>query len=68
MVENNKSRSQNKFIHIKFLSIRERVKYKIIVIEKINTNSTIVDTLIKNMSPIKFNSHLERREKINYTL
>ena len=54
MVENNKSDSWSKHIDIKYLTISEHVKGKIVVIEYISTKSVIVDPMIKDMSLSKF--------------
>ena len=43
MVENNKSDSWSKHIDIKYLTISEHVKEKIVAIEYINTKLVIVD-------------------------
>jgi hypothetical protein len=52
MAKNNKSGSRNKHIDIKYLSIRERVKEKKVVIEHVSTELMIVDPLTKGMPPL----------------
>lgn len=59
MAKNNKSGSRSKHIDIKYLSIRESVKDKIVVINHISTDLMIVDPLTKVMPPIKFKDHVE---------
>ncbi|XP_050895179.1 secreted RxLR effector protein 161-like [Lathyrus oleraceus] len=59
MAKNNKSGSRSKHIDIKYLSIRERVKDKIVVINHISTDLMIADPLTKGMPPIKFKDHVE---------
>ena len=41
----------------KYLSIRERVKDKTVIIEHVNTELMIVDPLTKGMPPSKFKDH-----------
>ena len=62
MAKNNKSGSWNKYIDIKYLTIRERVKEKKVVIEHISTELMIVDPLTKNMLPLKFKDHVMNME------
>jgi hypothetical protein len=56
--KNNKSGSRNKHIDIKYLTIRERVKEKKVVIEHVSTELMIVDPLTKGMPPFKFKEHI----------
>ena len=58
MAKNNKSGSQSKYIDIKYLAIRERVKENKVVIEHISTKLMIVDPLTKGMPPLKFKDHV----------
>ncbi|RVW64595.1 Retrovirus-related Pol polyprotein from transposon TNT 1-94 [Vitis vinifera] len=57
MAKNNKSGSRSKYIDIKYLAIRERVKEKKVVIEHIRTELMIADPLTKGMPPLKFKDH-----------
>nr|CAN79029.1 hypothetical protein VITISV_011969 [Vitis vinifera] len=50
------------YIDIKYLTIRERVKEKKVVIEHISTELMIVDPLTKNMLPLKFKDHVMNME------
>ncbi|CAJ2666407.1 unnamed protein product [Trifolium pratense] len=59
MAKNNKSGSRSKYIDIKYLAIRERVKDKVVVIEHISTDLMIADPLTKGMPPLKFKDHVE---------
>ena len=47
LAKNNKSRSRSKHIDIKYLAIKEHVKEKKMIIEHINTEFMIADTLTK---------------------
>ena len=58
MAKNNKSGSWNKYIDIKYLTIRERVKEKKVVIEHISTELMIADPLTTGMPPLKFKDHV----------
>ncbi|RVW60687.1 Retrovirus-related Pol polyprotein from transposon TNT 1-94 [Vitis vinifera] len=58
MAKNNKSGSRSKHIDIKYLTIRERVKEKKVVIEHISTELMIADPLTKGMPPLKFKDHV----------
>eukprot|EP00253_Pinus_taeda_P032806 PITA_32806 len=58
MAKNNKSGSRNKHIDIKYLAIRERVKEKKVVIERVSTELMIADPLTKGMPPLKFKDHV----------
>ena len=60
MAKNNKSSSRNKHINIKYLTIRERVKEKIVVIEHVSTKLMIANPLTKSMPPLKFKDHVDR--------
>ena len=60
MAKNNKSSSRNKYIDIKYLAIRERVKEKTVVVEHISTELMIVDPLTKGIPPLKFKDHVDR--------
>ena len=44
---NNNSKSRSKYIDIKYLTIREHVKEKKVIIEHISIELMIVDTLLK---------------------
>jgi len=60
MSKNNKSGSRSKHIDIKYLTIRERVKDKKMIIKHISTELMIVDPLTKSMPPFKFKDYVER--------
>ena len=60
MAKNNKSGSRNKHIDIKYLAIRERVRYKKVVIEHVSTELMLTNHLTKSMPPFKFNDHVAR--------
>ena len=60
MAKNNKSSSQNKHLNIKYLTIRECVKEKTVVIEHVSTELMIVDLLTKGILPLKFKDHVDR--------
>ena len=59
MAKNNKSGSRSKHIDINYLTIRERVKNKTVVIEYISTELMIADPLTKGMPPLKFKDHVD---------
>ena len=54
---NNKSSSKSKHIDIKFLVVKERVQNGQLSIEHMGTNSMIVDSLTKGLSPKVFHQH-----------
>ena len=58
IAKNKKSGSRSKYIDIKYLVIRERVKEKKVVIEHISTELMIADPLTKGMPPLKFKDHV----------
>ena len=58
MAKNNKSDSRSKYIDIKYLAIRERIKDKKVVIEHISTELMIADPLTKGMPPNIFKDHV----------
>ena len=60
MAKNNKSRSRRKHIDIEYLTIRERVKEKKMVIEHMSTELMIVNPLTKGMPPKNFKDHVVR--------
>ena len=60
MAKNNQSSSWNKYIDIKYLAIRERVKEKTVVIKHISTELMIVDPLTKGVPSLKFKDHVDR--------
>ena len=60
MDKNNKSGSQSKHINIKYLSIRERVEEKKVVIVHVSTELMIIDPLTKGMPPFRFKDHVDR--------
>ena len=62
MAKNNKNRSQNKHIDIKYLAIRERVKEKKVIIEHVSIELMTADTLTKGMPPMKFKDHIDKME------
>jgi hypothetical protein len=55
---NNRSSSKSKYIDIKFLVVKERVKNKELCIEHIGTDSMIADPLTKGLPPKKFHLHV----------
>ena len=59
LAKNNKSGSRSKHIDIKILSIRERVKDKIVVIEHVSFELMIADPLTKGMPPSKCKDHTD---------
>ena len=67
MVKNKKSGSWSKYIGIKYLAIRERVKDKKVVIEHISMELMIIDPLTKGMPPFKFKDHVKRM-RLGFTL
>ena len=58
MPKNNKSESRSKYINIKYLAIRERVKENKVVIEHVRTELMIANHLTKGMPPLKFKDHI----------
>lgn len=58
MAKNNKSGSWSKYIDIKYLAIRERVKDEKVVINHVNTELMIVDPSTKAIPPYKFKYHV----------
>ena len=60
LAKNNKSGSRSKHIDIKYLTLREHVKEKQVVIKHISTELMIVDPLTKDMPPMKFKDHVNR--------
>ncbi|KAG9451218.1 hypothetical protein H6P81_011183 [Aristolochia fimbriata] len=58
MAKNNKSGSRSKYIDIKYLAIRERVKDQKVIIEHINTELMLADPLTKGIPPHKFKDHV----------
>ena len=60
MAKNNKSGSRSKRIDIKYLTIRECVKDKKVVIEHVSIELMITDHLTKGIPPFRFKDHLER--------
>ncbi|KAG9458112.1 hypothetical protein H6P81_002620 [Aristolochia fimbriata] len=58
MAKNNKSGSRSKHIDIKYLAIRECVKDQKVIIEHINTELMLADSLTKGMPPRKFKDHV----------
>ena len=57
---NNKSFSKSKHIDIKFLVVKDRFQSDQIFIKHIDTNSIIVDQLIKGLTPMVFHEHIAR--------
>ena len=55
---NNRSSTESKFIHIKFLVVKERVQSGLISIEHIGTNSMIAYPLAKGLPPKVFHEHI----------
>ena len=60
LAKNNKSGSRSKHIDIKYLAIREHVKEKKVVLDRISTELMITDPLTKGMPPMKFKDHVCR--------
>ena len=60
MAKNNKSGSRIKYIDIKYLAVRERIKDQIIIIDHISTELMIADPLTKGMPPSKFKDRVEK--------
>ena len=60
LAKNNESGNRSKHIDIKYLTIREHVMEKKVVIEHIDTKLMIVDPLTKGMSSMKFKGHVEK--------
>ena len=58
MAKNNKSGSRSKHIDIKYLTIRECVKNKKVIIEHVSTEVMLPDPLTKGMPPQKFTDHV----------
>ena len=58
LAKNNKSGSQSKYINIKFLAIRERVKENKMIIGQISVKLMIVDPLTKGMPLKGFKDHV----------
>jgi len=58
MAKNNKNRSRNKHINIKYLAIREHVKEKKVNFEHISIELMIADHLTKDMPPKYFKDHV----------
>ena len=54
---NNKNSSKSNHIDIKFFVVKEKVQNGQLSIEHIGTNSMIVDSLIKGLSPKVFHQH-----------
>jgi hypothetical protein len=55
---NNRSSSKSKYIDIKFLVVKERVKKNKMKIEHTSTYSIIADPLTKGLPPKKFHEHI----------
>ena len=55
---NNRSSTKSKFIDIKFLVVKERVKSGLISIDHIVINSMIADPLTKGLPPKVFHEHI----------
>ena len=61
---NNRSSSKLKHIHIKFLVVKEIVQSGQVIIEHIDTNSMIIDSLTKGLTPKVFHEHIARMSVI----
>ena len=57
---NNRSSLKSKHVDIKFLVVKERVQSGQVIIEHIGTNSMIVDSLTKGLTPKVFHQHTAR--------
>ena len=62
---NNKSRSQSKYINIKFLKAKSRVRDHIVKFEHTRTGFMIADPLTKAISVIPFKSHVSNMGLVN---
>ena len=60
MAKNNKSGSRSKYIDIKYLAIRERVKEKKVVIEHVSIELMIANPLTKGILQLKYKDHVDR--------
>ena len=56
--KNNKISMGSKHMEIKYLTVKDLVKKRDIVIEHIRTESMLVDLLAKGLKPITFNEHV----------
>ena len=54
---NNRSSTKSKHIDIKFQVVKERVQSRQVSIEHIGTNSMVMDSLTKGLSPKDFHEH-----------
>ena len=63
---NNKSSSKSKHSDIKFLVVKERVRNDQLSIEHIGTNSMIIDSFTKGLSPKVFHHHTSSMSVILY--
>jgi hypothetical protein len=63
--KNNKSSGASKWIDIKYLVVRNKVKNSIIVIQHINTRVMLVDSLTKALSPTLYKEHVAGMSLVN---
>ena len=57
--KNNKTFRGSKHLELKYLTVRDLVKDGSIVVKHVDTNSMLVDPLIKGLRPIVFKRHVE---------
>jgi hypothetical protein len=63
--KNNKSNDASKWIDIKYLIVRDKVKYDTIVIQHINTRAMLADSLIKTLPPTLYKEHVAGMSLVN---
>jgi hypothetical protein len=63
--KNNKSRGASKWIDIKYLVVRDKIKNDTIVIQHINTRAMLADSLTKVLPPTLYKEHVAGMGLIN---
>jgi hypothetical protein len=63
--KNNKSSGASKWIDIKYLVVRDKVKDGIIVIQHINTRAMLADSLTKALPPTIYKEHVADMGLVN---
>jgi hypothetical protein len=63
--KNNKSSSASKWINIKYLIIRDKVKDDTIVIQHINMKSMLANSLTKTLPPTLYKEHVAGMSLVN---
>ncbi|XP_042974572.1 secreted RxLR effector protein 161-like [Carya illinoinensis] len=58
--KNNKSRSRSRHIDIKYLSVRESIKYNVVYIEHTSTELMLADPMTKGLPVKQFQGHVDR--------